>query len=225
MRWLVWKELGQNRPIMIAGGILLIVPHLVALTGTLLFGEPSMPRMPDAFVLSAAYSILLSQLTLALLGGNAIASERADRSAEFLFYLPLSRTRIFTGKMTLAITVALLIWSVNLLILHLTFPYIWRSEVGGAVVIRRMLLGAVLTGSVMYSVGWLLSTRWETPTFPICGGLAAPFVVLLGILAATWAWEYPFHEVAWPWYQRVCPGVAVVSFLAGTWYYLRRVEP
>lgn len=225
MKWLVWKELGQNRPIMIAAGILLIVPHLVALIGTLLFEEPSTARMPEAFVLSAAYSILLSQLTLALLGGNAIASERADRSAEFLFYLPLSRTRILAGKMTLAIIVALLIWGVNLLILHLAFPNIWRSDAGGPVMIRRTLLGAVLTGAVMYSSGWLLSTRWETPTFPICGALAAPFVILLGVLAATWAWEYQFHEVAWPWYQRACPVVAAVCFVAGTWSYLRRVEP
>ena len=225
MKWLVWKEFGQNRPIMIAAGILLIVPHLVVLIYGLLCEDPSTARVPEAIVLSVAYSIVLSQLTLALLGGNAIASERADRSAEFLFYLPLSRTRILAGKMTLAIIVALLIWGVNLLILHLAFPSIWRSDAGGAIMIRRTLLGAVLTGAVMYSAGWLLSTRWETPTFPICGGLAAPFVVLLAILTATWAGEYQFHEVAWPWYQRVCPIVAVLAFLAGTWSYLRRVEP
>lgn len=225
MKWLVWKELGQNRPIMIAAGILLIMPHLVVLLHGLLFEDPSTARMSEAIVLSVVYSIVLSQLTLALLGGNAIASERADRSAEFLFYLPLSRTRTLAGKMMLAIIVALLIWGVNLLILHLAFPNIWRSDAGGSVMIRRTLLGALLTGAVMYSSGWLLSARWETPTFPICGALAAPYLVLLGVLAATWAWEYPFHEVAWPWYLRACPIVAVVAYLAGTWSYLRRVEP
>ena len=62
------------------------------------------------------YSLALSQLTVALLGGNAIAGEAADCSAEFIAYLPLSRPRLLAGKLSLAFSAAVSIWGPNLLI-------------------------------------------------------------------------------------------------------------
>jgi ABC-type transport system involved in multi-copper enzyme maturation permease subunit len=220
MKWLVWKELGQNRVIMIVGAALLIMPHLAAL-----FAIWYQSGSPDYLLAGAGYSLALSQLTIALLGGHVIAAERADRSAEFLAYLPLSRARILTGKIMLALLTIALIWGTNLLIVHSLFPGIWQSDVGGAVALRRIGVGIVLTGAVFFSVGWMLSSRSESPTFSICAGLVTPVMIALGIQAVATTFDYPFHEIVWPWYQRICIVVAPVCFVVGTWYYLRRVEP
>ncbi len=90
---------------------------------------------------------------------------------------------------------------------------------------RRMLVGTALTGAVFFSVGWMLSSRLESPTLSVCGGFVTPVLIALGIQAVAWACDYPFHEIVWPWYQQICAIVAPVCFAAGTWYYLRRVEP
>ena len=57
---------------------------------------------------------------LALLGGNSIAGERVDRSAEFLAYLPVSRGRILASKLLVALAAVPLIWLPNLVILAIT---------------------------------------------------------------------------------------------------------
>ena len=233
MKWLVWKEYRLNRSIVIVGATLLVVPHLVALilawydAGPLIQG--GMPRLWQNLVLSAGYSLVLSQLTLALLGGHAIACERVDRSAEFLAYLPLARARILAGKITLPILAAALIWGLNLLILLFIIPDLWLSEARGPEVAREVLGVAALTGFVFFCVGWLLSSLLESPSFATCGGLITPFLIATGIQALAWLFEYPLErvlqEVIGPWYVYTCLVLAPACFVAGTWCYLRRVEP
>ncbi len=47
-------------------------------------------------------------------GANAIARERADRSAEFLAYLPISRVRILASKAALPLAVVSVVWAAAL---------------------------------------------------------------------------------------------------------------
>ena len=163
-------------------------------------------------------------MTLALLGGNLIACERVDRSAEFLAYLPLSRARILAGKITLALLTAALIWGPNLLILRFVAELPEESLEADPTVCG--VLGYIaLTGFVFFSVGWLLSSALESPTYAICGGLITPFLVLMGI--QSWAWLFALDpaEITGPWYRNTSLVLAVACLVAGTWYYLRRVEP
>ncbi len=229
MKWLVWKEYGLNRPILMVGALLLAAPHVNAPilawyeAGPILRG--GVPLLWQKLAFTAGCSLALSQLTLCLLGANAIAGERVDRSAEFLAYLPLSRFRILAGKLALALLVAVLIWGPNLLLLTFVIPEVWQPEAQGMETARKVLVGTAVTGLVFFSVGWLLSSLLESPTFAVFGSLLAPIAILLGIQALAWAYEYPFLEVVWPWYRRTCPLLALACFVAGTWCYLRRVEP
>jgi ABC-type transport system involved in multi-copper enzyme maturation permease subunit len=166
---------------------------------------------------------VVSQLTLALLGGNLIACERVDRSAEFLVYLPLSRARILASKITLALLVAALIWGPNLLILQLAVGELLPSQ--GSQQVWSGLGYVAITGFVFFSVGWLLSSILESPTFAICAGLITPLLIVMGGQALVWALGYALDEVAGPWYARTCLTLAPVCLIVGTWYYLRRVEP
>lgn len=229
MKWLVWKEYRLNRVVLIVGATLLVVPHAVALVLAWCEVGPSIggaPRLSANLLASGFYSVVLSQLTLALLGGNLIACERADRSAEFLAYLPLPRARILAGKITLALLTAALIWGLNVLIvllagLELPEP----STARGSQTLWSVLGYIALTGFVFFSVGWLLSSALESPTYAICGGLITPFLVLMGI--QTWAWLFALHpgEITGPWYRNTSLVLACACLVAGTWYYLRRVEP
>jgi len=232
MKWLIWKEYRLNRLILIVGAVLLVAPHAVALVlalrGVGPVTEGGLSRLQMNLLLSAIWSLVLSQLTLALLGGNAIAGERADRSAEFLAYLPVARARILAAKIVLALVTVALIWIPNLLILLRIFarlPEVWAEFYAAF----WIFFGTVaITGLAFFCIGWLLSSVLESPTFSICGGLVTPYLVMLGLALLGW-WSGYVEEAFGPWYwgtyRGTCLVLALGCFAAGTWYYLRRVEP
>ena len=121
MKWLIWKEYRVQRLVLIVGAVLLVLPYAMVL-GLFRFA-PVRGSLADwcmGLLVAAAYSVGISQLTMALLGGNAIAGERADRSAEFVAYLPLTRARILAAKLTVVLLGVAAIWVPNLLILGFT---------------------------------------------------------------------------------------------------------
>lgn len=233
MKWLLWREYRLNRLILVTGAVLLLLPYLGAVIVLCWVPEPLViggPPICNAMVASgfaSIYSIVLSQLTLALLGGNAFAGERADRSAEFMAYLPLSRRKRLVGKLSLSLSTAVLIWGVNLLVLLLllctaapSLPPKTGAHWG------EFGYYVAITGLLFFGVGWLVSSLQSSPTFAVCAGMITPFLVV-NILAAT-AWVYdiaslqPITEIG---YAVTCPVLAVACFSIGTWYYLHRVEP
>lgn len=224
MTWLLWKDYRLNRLIVIVGLVLFVVPHGVALVAAWrLYAVHGVSRFSVSLLGSSIWSVALSQLTVALLGGHAIACERVDRSAEFLAYLPVSRARILASKLMFALPIVALVWVPNLLIYRLAAAELptW----GPAEAMWRGLGYAAITGATFFGVSWLLSSMLESPTFAVCGGLVAPLVVALGLQFWGDAFDCPFEEFMKLWYPRVCLTLAAVAFTAGTWHYLRRVEP
>ena len=116
MKWLLWKDYRQNRPVVVMILFFLVIPHLVALCGAcwMTFRESS-ERSPwtVCFGTSSLLSLFVSQLLVAVIGGNAFAGERADRSAEFLVSLPVTRGRIVASKVLFAVTIIATVWLVN----------------------------------------------------------------------------------------------------------------
>ena len=235
MNWLVWKEYRLNRLILIVGATLLVAPHAVALVLAWYGAGPprapsvgegvSVSRLAVNLLASGFFSLVASQLALALLGGNAIACERADRSVEFLAYLPVSRARILVGKITLALMAVALIWAANLLIMLSALaglPELPRAE--GSETFWGLLGNVATIGFVLFSVAWLMSSVLESPAIAALIGLISPWLVGMGVLALAWVLECP-EETAKAWYLGTCLVLAAACFAAGTWYYLRRVEP
>ena len=225
MKWLVWKDYRLNRLIVIVGLVLLLMPHALGLfVAWRLYVAQGVSRFSATLLGSSVFSVVLSQLTLALLGGHAIACERVDRSAEFLGYLPVSRARILASKLLFALPVAAVVWVPNLLVFELcaATPSTWR----GAEAMWSTMGYAAITGMVFFCVGWLLSSMLESPTFSVCGGLATPLALAAGLqLYGNVFGIRPLDDFAVFWYVRVCLVLGPVCFVAGTWYYLRRVEP
>ena len=232
MRWLLWKDFRQNLPIVYAGLVFLVVPHLVAVYAACAAAPDQAADAPrvtfrvavardwqEYFTMSGVFSLVVSQLFIAAAGGNAMAAERADRSAEFLFSLPIARGKLLASKLVVAIAIAVAPWLLNLLIL---------SCVGGGLRIafdRPTLLDLVVVGVTFFCVAWCLSSFLASPAYAALGGLLVPLLVVLGVgqFGRLFGLE---HADAWQlWGRGTCKAISFALFPVGTWHYLLRAEP
>ena len=216
MTWLLWKEYRLQRLILAVGIFLLVFPHAVRYFAN---------AAPEAIGYAAFVSTILSILTLALLGGNAIASERADRSAEFQAYQPISRGMILATKLLIPVLAACVLWGVNLYVFDHWSP-IPYAELRGS---REWMLLFFIFGFAAFSVAWLLSAIQSSPTFAIGAGMAAPvatmmLLALLAWLASGLGFEPSGQSFNNTW-STVNLTLGLLSFTGGTAYYLLRVEP
>ena len=229
MKWLLWREYRLNRLILATGAVLLLLPYLFVLRALGAHANYVIRELVDA----AYYSLFLSQLTMALLGGSAIAGERADRSAEFIAYLPLARTRLVGAKLSLAFLATVVIWGTNLLVfwtLMSLFPR-FQSDPDSSYNFAAFMASdyyIAITGLTFFGVSWLISSFQSSTVFAVCGGLVVPLLIFIGLLmeaeSSVQEWT-PDEFTVEIWYATICPILAVVCFSIGTWYYLTRVEP
>ncbi len=240
MKWLIWKEYRLNRPILILGAIIMLLPYL-----QILFLYIRTYWQVDAGEMSAQTGVFASlnqmeilgtimastvtaYFTLAILGGHAIAGERADRSAEFFTYLPVPRWKVVISKLTIPLLTAIVIFGINLL------AYMFISRYSNSlrpddIRMFPQLAFTALAAWTAFSVGWFLSSVLESPTFAIFGALMLPWgavMVSVGIAFLLRRTNMPVSDSVF-FITSVTIGIIMgtVSFIAGTSYFLRRVEP
>lgn len=228
MKWLLWKDYRHNRLVVFATLFLLVAPYLIAVGATWYdwwhYGRPIELQLTRNLIGASLYGLLMSQLAIALIGGNAIAGERVDRSSEFLFSLPIARTKLLASKLLLALAIAATIWLTNAVILW----YFWGDPVVQRDLPRfgEVLANAAITALVFFCVAWFLSSFIASPTIAVCGGLITPLIVGSGLFFVDYLFEYHIHPDVWvAWYRCICLTIAPLCFAVGTWHYLRRVEP
>jgi len=221
MNWLIWKEYRMNRLILGAGVVLLLLPHAIALLNEM----HRLERWPGYFEVSSMFSLMVTQIVLAMLGGNAIAGERSDRSAEFAAYLPFSRLQHLASKLLFAPLAVVAIWGVNLPIVHLVQET--GRQHGDAFAVACVMIA--VTSLTFFCVSWFFSSWVRSSLLAIVTGLIAPMAIIWTIGGVVW-WldiRLPVHEeeIVMSWYAGLCIGLSLAGFIAGTWHYLRRVEP
>ncbi len=226
MKALFWKDCRLNLLVLVLGTGLLLGPYL---GGALWQVYDLWPVLPGTtawarLLFSMSYfSLGISQLTLVLVGGNAIAGERADRSAEFLAYLPPSRTLILSSKALVALLAGLVIWGVNLLLAEVVAPALTIEPLNVWDIPSRW---PVLAGGLLlFGVGWLGSSFLESPTFATSLGIVSPFIVAAGLAVSALVFTWPAHGEFRYWYCASCLILGPLCFGVGSCYYLRRVEP
>jgi ABC-type transport system involved in multi-copper enzyme maturation permease subunit len=169
----------------------------------------------------------LSQLTLLMLAGNAIASERVDRSAEFLSSLPASRRQILASKLRLVLMTAATIWGLNVLIgalallVHEDWAWIYVRAEGSFLAENWFYLLA--TTVILVGAGWFWSALLDSPaiaTSLAIGAALALIWIMLMLRAAA-----PTFGSAAAWIFTGYLIVGALLFALGSAHYLRRVEP
>lgn len=220
MTALLWKDMRVNRDVLAFGAVFLTMPYLIFLICGL-FGTWSNWWHFEPLLIFANISMLLSTITFALLGGYAFAAERADRSAEFLAYLPPSRLAIVTSKAVFAVGVGLVqVFIHERIILFLALSP--RLPGAPGVVDSRRIAPYIAVTILMFGVAWLCSTFASGPA------LAAGCGILLS-MGVTFGTYYSQRllpvETVTQYYRIFCMAGGVTCFVAGTVYYIRRFAP
>jgi ABC-type transport system involved in multi-copper enzyme maturation permease subunit len=226
MRGLLWKDYRLNRGLLLLGVVALAGVYLVGLVVEVSHTWPEMPSantLADAIYSFGHMALNILPLLAALLGGNAIACERADRSAHFLAYLPPTKTQILASKLLVAAGALAALWGANGVLIWAVAPLLGPEPTN----FMHMLgtpSGALASCVLTFGVGWLASACLEKPTFPVLLALLFPFALGYGLfLFASLTGISRFDVLEWA--GTVGLAIGIAAFLAGTWCYCRRIEP
>ncbi len=163
-------------------------------------------------------SLAASLIVVAMLAGGSFATERSDRSAEFLAGLPPSRTAALMSKLVIVLGTVFAWWLLNpaiVLKVGSWFSFEWaKTAAQGPVASNISAMGVAVLG-----VGWLASIIVTNPASALLLGLLAPFFVMAGVYGVTNS-RVDF-ESGFFW---TCLAVGPVAFAVGNTIFLRRAD-
>lgn len=184
---LLRKDWHVNRAVLLATAVGFVLPYFISTFFNLMSLWRNSDYMPWSLLLafSGLWSLGISFGTITFLAGNAIAGERADRSAEFFAYLPVRRRDALLSRIVVVLTPALLVWLINLAIV---FSMPWFGEqhsppdarAFAELRDRAVAIFALIT-VLAFGVAWLCTSVLRSPAIAASLGLLAPgilFVVL-----------------------------------------------
>ena len=227
MKGLIWKDYRLNRSLLILGATTLVGLYVAGFAIEVSHTWPAMPPpkvFADALFSYGHLALGLTPFLTALLGGNAIACERAERSAHFLAYLPPAKWQILASKLIVALVATGFFWGVILLLTYGIAPLISSKPINFLNSMSGSPWGVVSGCILTFGVGWLGSACLESATIPAILALAAPFMFGLGLYAIAAMFAVSRFELM-EWSGIAGFGCGACAFAAGTWCYLRRVEP
>ena len=230
---LVWREWRSSRTILfVALGIIVALLLLV-------FSLPQPPetaggkisvvdRMAVVGYFATWIAVHVSVFLLPMIAANSLAGERADRSAEFIAPLPVSRSVRLVAKVVLLAAVAIALWAPVLLVA----PLLGNSQLVKADDYRSGLglLGMVAAFTLLATaLAWLLAGWVESPVIAAVGAIAIPvavpwvmFSLQVPFLAPASFFSLWFDSQGIP--QSLTLLVAAAFFAAGSALYVRRLE-
>ena len=227
MRGLIWKDYRLNRSLLILDAAALVVLLVVGIALEVSHTWPAMPApkaFADALFSYGHLALGLTPFLTALLGGNAIACERAERSAHFLAYLPPTKWQILASKLVVAAGATGFFCGAILLLMYGIAPLITSRPANFLNSMSSSPWGVVAGCILTFGVGWLGSACLETATIPAILALASPYMLGFGLYAVATIFAVSRFELI-EWSGIASVGCGACAFAVGTWYYLHRVEP
>lgn len=230
LRALLWKDARVNRLPLLMGLVMLMVPYIITSAAIMqmpLWSEAT-PQSAWAILLATGsyFSLTCSQAGLAMLSGHLIAVERADRSVEFIAYLPPTRGQLLVSKAILLASAVATVWGSNLLIGTLA-DQLSDSPNGARALTADLasLTTVAAIGTLAIATGWAATCMLEGTGAAVAFAILSP-MILVGALqslgyAAGWPDEFSFDTV----YRGACWSIAAAMFAIGTIHFLLRIEP
>ncbi len=235
---LVWREWRRSRT------ILFVTLGIIVALLILVFSQPQPPETGGGeirVVVSMAVvgyfatwiAVHVSVFLLPMIAANSLAGERADRSAEFIAPLPVSRAVRLLAKVVLLAAVAIALWAPMLVVASL----LRSSQLVKADDYRLGLglLGMIATFTLLATaLAWLLAAWVESPVIAAVGAIAIPIAIPMFLFyVPTIANRPPFRDpsVFYSFWidsagmpQPLTFLVAAAFFAAGSTLYMRRLE-
>jgi ABC-type transport system involved in multi-copper enzyme maturation permease subunit len=223
LRALIWKDVLANRfPLFLAASLLVtsyggaaIFHSLDASLTALSWGR----RLDEIVLAGSLFSHGLAQLSLAVLSGNLIASERVNRSAEFLAYLPPSRGMVLSAKAAVLGGAAVVLLIIPISILGLAALLGGSHSGEGYQKVLSIVAYISALGFCASGIGWLGSCCLQSNAVAILFAILTPWIVAIAITTVSRGAEAMAILIA----ANLAIGLA--GFLFGTRHYLNRVEP
>ena len=197
--------------------ILIMIPYLMA-TLSIFFPDSSHPPSWRTITQAAfRFSLVLSSIIIAMVCGCAFSLERADRSAEFLAYMPPSRKRIVTSKAIVNVFAILAIQILNPLVLFAVsggLNWSWKDT-------GEFFCLWLPSTFYIFSFSWFFSSFLKSPIISTGLGIASFFT--FGIFLNFF---YYFPVVApMELYTPIAIVLSIAAFIGGIVCYLYRTEP
>ena len=164
----------------------------------------------------------LSQFSMAIIAGNIIACERADRSAQFLAYQGESRKMLIASKLLICIFAFILICLIAFLI-NLWLPTSYR-ELPGTAKGWQYQVCAALVGLCCFGSAWFFSSIQSDPARAILIGILSPWFFGWFLTATSEYFFCPQRSTVTYWWLGVCGTVGLLSLVGGTRHFLRSKE-
>lgn len=230
MKALVWKDFRINRTVIITAASILLFPYVVG-GGMSAIAEQRWGAQVwwgESIMMFGLMSLMLSLVSVCLLSGNAFAGERSDRTAEFFAYLPPSAGQRLASKLAVALGAVLIVWLINAVVIYGVAPHFaMRSQDmggdGGRDVLEQIphLVGISIA---LFGAAWLASAMLSSHVAAAGCGVMLPIFVACAVKLFEYWFDWKDFD-AWEWVSVWCAACGLVCFIAGTVYYLRRVEP
>ena len=224
MKDLLWKDFRENRTVLTAIGLLLLIPYGISIVIAVVdLYRGYTTSWAELLLSGSTIALFLSAGVTSFIAGNAIAGERANRSAEFAAYLPIPRQSAVTSKAIVAISSCLFILLVNFGINRLAA---WvQSDRSHDVPVQDLAFFGLPAVVLMFGVAWLFSSFSRSPVIAAASGLVA-FLVLIG--PSTFSMSHATGRISDSWLYWYCSTSLIAGiggFVVGVVHYLRRVEP
>ncbi|MGC8644245.1 MAG: ABC transporter permease subunit, partial [Isosphaeraceae bacterium] len=186
MKSLLWKECRLSALIVAFGAALWCGPYLLGVLSVLVEKGGTWKHAADwadSLTMASGLSVTFSLITALLFGANAIACERADRSAEFLAYLPPSREAVLLSKAFVPLAAALVVWGSNVFVSLVVVPSLGGGSGLGELV--SFWWQAASWSVLFFGSAWLASSCAGSASSAFTLGLAGSMAVMTALFGLT----------------------------------------
>lgn len=219
LKALLWKDFRQHGKFLVACGAMLLLPYVVAVVGLIVNQVRGVlqDNWIEYFRAASIADAFLAFMMVAFIAGNAIAGDRADRSAEFEAYLPIDRKIALLSKVMTALGIGVCLVTATVVI-----HWMWSSPIDGGSSVNSYVIVPLLSIVIsLFGVAWFFSSFLRSPGTAAVVGLASPICLgtACGFLGSSEAMQKTELFTA------LSFAVGLSCFAAGVVHYLRRVEP